>query len=198
MEKKANNEDKIMWKVMIVDDEKLICKLVQALVEWDKLGMQMAAQAENAIQALDMLQQYRPDILITDIRMPGMDGLELIKNAKKICPELEIIIISGYAHFEYARNALSLGVGNYLLKPIKQDELNETLRKIGERLDAKKSAQGMEMAERRVSESDVNRLRYALLKDLVEDAYNPTAVQLQENYYFKAEADCYQAIVVKA
>ena len=183
---------------MIVDDEKLICKLVQALVEWDKLGMQMAAQAENAIQALDMLQQYRPDILITDIRMPGMDGLELIKNAKKICPELEIIIISGYAHFEYARNALSLGVGNYLLKPIKQDELNETLRKIGERLDAKKSAQGMEMAERRVSESDVNRLRYALLKDLVEDAYNPTAVQLQENYYFKAEADCYQAIVVKA
>ena len=62
MEKKANNEDKIMWKVMIVDDEKLICKLVQALVEWDKLGMQMAAQAENAIQALDMLQQYRPDI----------------------------------------------------------------------------------------------------------------------------------------
>ena len=88
-----------MWKVMIVDDEKLICKLVQALVEWDKLGMQMAAQAENAIQALDMLQQYRPDILITDIRMPGMDGLELIKNAKKICPELEIIIISGYAHF---------------------------------------------------------------------------------------------------
>ena len=187
-----------MWKVMIVDDEKLICKLVQALVEWDKLGMQMAAQAENAIQALDMLQQYRPDILITDIRMPGMDGLELIKNAKKICPELEIIIISGYAHFEYARNALSLGVGNYLLKPIKQDELNETLRKIGERLDAKKSAQGMEMAERRVSESDVNRLRYALLKDLVEDAYNPTAVQLQENYYFKAEADCYQAIVVKA
>ena len=107
-----------MWKVMIVDDEKLICKLVQALVE-----------------ALDMLQQYRPDILITDIRMPGMDGLELIKNAKKICPELEIIIISGYAHFEYARNALSLGVGNYLLKPIKQDELNETLRKIGERLE---------------------------------------------------------------
>lgn len=55
MEKKANNEDKIMWKVMIVDDEKLICKLVQALVEWDKLGMQMAAQAENAIQALDIV-----------------------------------------------------------------------------------------------------------------------------------------------
>lgn len=83
MEKKANNEDEIMWKVMIVDDEKLICKLVQALVEWDKLGMQMAAQAENAIQALDMLQQYRPDILITDIRMPGMDGLELKFETKR-------------------------------------------------------------------------------------------------------------------
>ena len=89
-------------------------------------------------------------------------------------------------------------VGNYLLKPIKQDELNETLRKIGKRLDARKSAQGMEMAERRDNGSDVNRLRHALLKDLVEGAYNPTAEQLQENYYFKTEADYYQAIVVKA
>ena len=182
--------------ILIVEDQRRIAEGLSVMLsscKEDGIQIERTLIADNGVQALKMLEQQPVDLLITDIRMPGMDGLELIKNAKKICPELEIIIISGYAHFEYARNALSLGVGNYLLKPIKQDELNETLRKIGERLDAKKSAQGMEMAERRVSESDVNRLRYALLKDLVEDAYNPTAVQLQENYYFKAEADCYQA-----
>ena len=116
MEKKANNEDKIMWKVMIVDDEKLICKLVQALVEWDKLGMQMAAQAENAIQALDMLQQYRPDILITDIRMPGMDGLELMSKVRDILPFTVFIILTNYAEFSYAKQAISLGAREYILK----------------------------------------------------------------------------------
>ena len=118
-----------MWKVMIVDDEKLICRLVKALVKWDELGMESVATADNALEALELLEEVRPDILITDIRMPGMDGLELIREVKKHCPEIEIIIISGYAHFEYAKNAIALGVGNYILKPINQEELNKTLLK---------------------------------------------------------------------
>ena len=84
-----------MWKVMIVDDEKLICRLVKALVKWDELGMESVATADNALEALELLEEVRPDILITDIRMPGMDGLELIREVKKHCPEIEIIIISG-------------------------------------------------------------------------------------------------------
>ena len=107
-----------MWKVMIVDDEKLICKLVQALVEWDKLGMQMAAQAENAIQALDMLQQYRPDILITDIRMPIMDGLELMRRCSVQHRDVPFIILSGYDDFKYAQKAIEYGAKAYLLKPV--------------------------------------------------------------------------------
>ena len=89
-----------MWKVIIADDEKLICRLVQALVDWSSLDMELAATAENGLEALALIEKCNPDILITDIRMPGCNGLELIKQAKEIKPDLEIIIISGYAHFE--------------------------------------------------------------------------------------------------
>lgn len=78
-----------------------------------------------------------PDILITDIRMPGCDGLELIRSAKQIMPDLEVVIISGYAHFEYAQSAMKYGAGYYLLKPIKQAELMETLEKIREKCESR-------------------------------------------------------------
>ena len=129
-----------MWKVLIADDEKLICRLVQALVDWTSLDMVVEATAENGLEALELIRECNPDILITDIRMPGCNGLELIRQAKEINPELEIIIISGYAHFEYAQSAISYGVGNYILKPIKQQELLETLQKIKGRLEEKKKA----------------------------------------------------------
>lgn len=86
--------------------------------------------AENGLEALELIKSREPDILITDIRMPGCDGLELIRSAKELMPDLEVVIISGYAHFEYAQKAMKYGAGYYLLKPIKQTELMETLVKI--------------------------------------------------------------------
>ena len=110
-----------MIRVIIADDEKLICRLVQALADWDSLGMEVAGTAENGLEALQLVEALEPDILITDIRMPGCDGLELIRRAKELRPRnLKLWIISGYAHFEYAQSAIQFGVGNYLLKPIKK------------------------------------------------------------------------------
>ena len=117
-------------KVVIADDEERICQLIQALINWDSLEMEIAGMAHNGIEAFDVVQKVRPDILITDIRMPGLSGLELIEKVKAACPEVEIIIISGYAHFEYAQQAIRFGVGHYLLKPINKAELTETLEKL--------------------------------------------------------------------
>lgn len=87
-------------KVVIADDEVRICQLIQALVNWEEMGMEIAGTANNGIDACEVIEKVCPDILITDIRMPGCSGLELIEKIKKTKPELEIIIISGYAHFE--------------------------------------------------------------------------------------------------
>lgn len=123
-----------MWKVIIADDEKLICRLIEALVDWEKLNMRIVGKAENGLEALEMVKDLRPHLLITDIRMPGCDGLEFIRQARELSPDIEIVIISGYAHFEYAQTAIAYGVGNYILKPVNQAELNKTLQKIALRL----------------------------------------------------------------
>ena len=85
-----------MWKVIIADDEKLICRLIEALVDWEKLNMRIAGKAENGLEALQMVRELRPHLLITDIRMPGCDGLDLIRQARELSPDIEIVIISGY------------------------------------------------------------------------------------------------------
>ena len=106
-----------MLKVIIADDEERVCRLVQMIVDWDSLGMEVIGTASNGLEALELLENLRPDILITDIRMPGCDGLELIEKAKAILPHLQIAMISGYAQFEYAQAAMNFDVGGYILKP---------------------------------------------------------------------------------
>lgn len=120
-------------KVVILDDEEKVCRLVHQLVDWDELGMRVVGTAGNGIDGLALIERERPDLVITDIRMPGLDGLELIGRIKEKVEGIEFIIISGYHQFEYAHTAIRYGVEDYLLKPIKQAELTATLRKIAER-----------------------------------------------------------------
>lgn len=98
-----------MLKVVIADDEARILSLIRLLPDWDALGIEVAGTAGNGLEALALIERERPDILITDIRMPGCQGLELIERARRTVPDIEIIIISGYAHFEYAQTADQAG-----------------------------------------------------------------------------------------
>ena len=88
-----------MLKVVVADDEARVCQLILMLADWDSLGMEVAGVAANGLEALELVERLHPDILVTDIRMPGCHGLDLIHRAKGKFPELEIVIISGYAHF---------------------------------------------------------------------------------------------------
>ena len=119
-----------MMKVVIADDEKNICVLIQKLIDWRSLGLEVAAVAHNAPDACQCILDHRPDIVITDIRMPGYDGIELIRKFKSMDSDIDFIIISGYKYFEYAHDALRLGVEHYLLKPIDKNELTSALEKI--------------------------------------------------------------------
>src|SRR5574344_683656 len=86
--------------------------------------------SSDGISGLALVKKIKPDLLITDIRMPGITGLQLIEEAKKILPDLQVILISGYSQFDYAQTAIRCGVTDYLLKPVKKQELDETLNKM--------------------------------------------------------------------
>lgn len=122
-----------MCRVLIADDEPKVLLLIKNLIEWDALGLELVATASDGVSALTAIGELRPDIVITDIRMPGYDGIELIGRAKEMNQAIDFIIISGYRHFDYAQRAIRFGVEDYLLKPLKAVEINQTLRKMIEK-----------------------------------------------------------------
>jgi len=187
-----------MLKVVIADDEARVCSLIQMLIDWDELGMELCGTAGNGLEALELVKTRRPDILITDIRMPGCHGLELIERAKRVSPQLEIVVISGYAHFEYAQSAIRHGVGDYLLKPINKQELMSTLRKLADRCRAR-TRLGSEVEQlRRSSREDQRQLHARLLQDLLSGAAGSlTDERLREEYRVSARAGLWQMALLR-
>lgn len=119
-----------MYKVMIVDDEPLILKGLRAIIDWQQLGLQITSQAASGEQAMEAFLEEETDIIITDIRMPGMSGLKLIETVRSIDPGVKFIVLSGYDDFQYVKEGMKFGIENYLLKPIDVEELEATLRAV--------------------------------------------------------------------
>lgn len=119
-----------MLKLILADDETVIRKGIRTSIDWKQHDVEIVAEASNGKDALDKVLDLKPEIVITDIRMPVMDGLVLSGNIKKMLPDTRVIILSGYEDFSYAREALSLGVTEYLLKPVGAEELISLITKI--------------------------------------------------------------------
>lgn len=117
-------------RLIIADDEIHICTLIRHLIDWEGIGVEFCGAFSNGLEVMEYLETNSADILICDIEMPGMDGIELMKNLSEKHPGLKIVVISGFRSFEYARSAMRYGVTNYLLKPIDEKELNNALRSI--------------------------------------------------------------------
>ena len=116
-----------MYKVVIIDDEPRIRRGIAHCMPWDKMGFVLSGEASNGVEALDLIRSVRPDLVITDIRMPDMDGLDLISMVHKEGIPSLFIVISGYAEFEYAQRALRYGVSDYILKPIDEEQLSQSV-----------------------------------------------------------------------
>ncbi|MNR09815.1 putative response regulatory protein [compost metagenome] len=104
-----------MFRVILVDDEKWIVEGLKAGVDWNKHGFQLVGDAGNGKEALPFIRELQPDVVITDIRMPEMNGLELIKHGKDISPNTLFVVLSGHADFAYAQKALNYGTFGYCL-----------------------------------------------------------------------------------
>lgn len=190
-----------MRRVVIADDEPKVALLIKNLIRWDELGLELVATANDGICALSAIEALKPDIVITDIRMPGYDGIELIERAKRHNPEIDFIIISGYRHFEYAQKAIRFGVEDYLLKPLKAVEINQTLRKMVEKYDQRDQARRREANYSAQIESDERMLHERLMSALMdaETRWQPLSLeQINSDFRLGLRADLFQAFIVKA
>ena len=128
-----------MLKVFLAEDEVIIRETIKKMIPWEELGFELVGEAADGEMALPVIIRQKPDLLLTDIKMPFMDGLTLAKLAKKEIPELKIVILSGYDDFNYAKQAISIGVEDYLLKPITKNALIERLTEIRNRYEHEKN-----------------------------------------------------------
>ncbi|NRD80991.1 response regulator [Bacillus sp. BRMEA1] len=158
-------------KVIIVDDEIQIRKGLRLKVDWEEEGYQIADEASNGQEALELLQTMDIDVVITDMRMPIMDGIELAKRCHQSFPNVKVIVLSGYSDFEYVRGSLKEGVKDYLLKPVAPDELIEVLRKIRIEVEEEKRNQ-MEIGRmRRLVHTQLQEVQEQYLLYLVKEEW---------------------------
>ena len=123
------------YRVVLVDDEEEIRMGISRKIDWEKLGFSLAGQAQNGVEALEVCEQVKPDVVITDIKMPFMDGLELGRRLRQALPAAKLVILTGFDDFEFARQAVSINVFEYLLKPVDAQELSLILDRLHQEIE---------------------------------------------------------------
>ena len=142
------------YRVLLADDEEEIRAGISRKIDWASLGFELVGEAENGEVALELAEQLHPDVVLTDIKMPFMDGLELCRRLRQSLPAAKLVVFSGFDDFEYARQAVSMGVSEYILKPINAPELTAVLEKLRDQLDQQRmERRDMETLRRRYDES---------------------------------------------
>ena len=136
-----------MFRVILIDDEPLIVEGLKKVVRWEEYQCTVVATAEDAEKGAELIRTLQPDILFTDIRMPGVDGLTMLAGLRSEFPDLQVTVLTGFRDFAYAQEAIRLGVARFLLKPSKMDEIREALVCMTTRLEKKHMEQSTEQEE---------------------------------------------------
>ena len=188
-----------MLKVIIADDEQNICLMIQKMIDWEVREMEVVAIANNGLDAFKYVEMYRPDIVISDIRMPGFDGLNLVKKTIEAGLDISYIIISGYKYFEYAHTALNLGVEHYLLKPIDKVELESVLDKILKNRTQKQKLENQQELEQAVKQNKKKMNRHFLTNIIHQNTIvkNMELNDVNEEYQMQFQNGFFQAFFTK-
>lgn len=160
-----------MIRVVIIEDEVLVKKGLILTTDWEKFGCEVVGEASNGLEGIELITKLKPDIVITDIRMPGADGIQMIE-ALEGKWDAEYIIISGYGEFEYARQAVRLGVTDYLVKPINDEELADAVKKACNTVENRNKISRIESRIDDFSDSKVMLFKEYLLDDVKTGKFN--------------------------
>jgi len=180
-----------MYKVMLADDENLILQGLENIIEWEELGLEIVNKASNGQEAIDKFKENPVDIVVTDINMPQVTGLELLKELKKINSDVKFIILSGYDDFSYAKKAIELGVENYILKPIDEEELEKTLKntinKIKQEKEENKSSLGkhnilIKLIKGKLAQGEIEENKEGFYMNLNSERYSLCIINTRSRY----------------
>lgn len=172
-------------KVLIADDEFIVRRAIRRIGRWEEFGMEVVAEAENGIEALEYIALHRPELVILDMRMPGMSGEVILEELQQRKIKVHIIVVSGYDSFEYARRAIRYGVEDYILKPIERMEFNEVLSRISHEIQKEEGVQDLEKTTLLCSEKGI----CEQIKQDIEQSYreNISLTLFAEKYYINRD-----------
>jgi two-component system, response regulator YesN len=165
-----------MLKVLITDDEMQVRMGLRMKINWEEEGFKIVGEASNGKEAIEWLRTEKIDLVITDMRMPIMDGLELAQHCYEEFPRVKVVVLSGYSDFEYVRGSMKKGVKDYLLKPVAPDELEETLRKIRTEIEEEKKKQAEESQIRHLAMTQFQEVQEQYLLYLVKEAWSESTM----------------------
>ncbi len=157
------------YKVIIADDEPKILRLIKMLGHWEEYQIEIVDECQSGRKTLESIQRNKPDFVLSDIKMPDLDGIGLIEETRKKGIESLFILISGYRHFEYARSAVALNVVDYLLKPVDEEQLNETLEKVCRKIDQKREMEYLKRLEEEHEKQKLSSFWHMLLGENEEE-----------------------------
>ncbi len=185
-----------MYSILLVDDETTVRNMIRTSIDWERYGFSIIDEAENGIEALDIIHERNPDVLITDIRMPYMDGISLITEMRKTNTTTTIIILSGYDEFSYAQSAIQLDVAYYALKPLSKEDFIKLLVKIRLHLDKKIENITNRKRLEEAYQNAVTNLTQQLLTEIYEGK-TKDILSKAVSYNFPCEQDFYMTAVIE-
>lgn len=157
-----------MYRVLLVEDEEIIRRGIKRGVRWEEMGFKVEAEAQDGEEALKCLACTEIEVVLTDVKMPGMNGVVLSKEIKKRYPDMEIVILSGFAEFEYAREAITFGAFEYMLKPVRKQKIEEVFLRLKEKLDRRKIEESEIVRRSLILSEGISHLRHDLIIELLE------------------------------
>ncbi|MBT2700923.1 response regulator transcription factor [Bacillus sp. ISL-40] len=160
-----------MYKVLLVDDERIITEGMSKVINWESIGTNLIGTARNGIEAYSIIEQQQPDIVISDIKMPGMNGLELVAKVHSVFPEIRFILLSGFSEFDFAKQAMQYGVKHYLLKPCNENTIMDAVSEICEDFIQKQNREQFIQKMKGTLESVLPYAKEQLLKEFITNHY---------------------------
>lgn len=186
-----------MYQVLIVDDEKIEREGISALIDWEHYGFQLLGAAKNGVEALEMISRQAPDIVITDIKMPVISGIDLIRQVAAGHPKIVFAVLSGYGDYEFTSKAMLLGVRHYLLKPLGRETLLETLKNISEEIE--KRDQNKEMVDQ--LKENFTKVLPHVKEQFLRRSIQSNIYEKKDYAYFKSlfriEAENFRLVVIR-